>query len=335
MNPSMRKPIDWRHGARLAIAVVLAFGVSALFGLPENFWAVMSALIVVRPTAGSTLGAGWDRVRGTLGGTAIGLAGVWIFHGVHHGDPTANGLALTIVAALAFASAVVPGLRSAPLSALIVLNSSGIPGHSAVDIAELRAIEIAIGVASGIALSLAFATHAREHFVTTSAAWLREAGRKCLEDLTTNVDEDARTAAREQQRRTLREIAELAVGADREARWLGRFARRKAAPIDRVACARVMTRIAHDVGSIVRAVGCAPEPIDDAVRRTLGEAIASACAATADALGGEPLARAGFGPLKRWSTPAESPVAWIAPSATLVLQDLRQLARATATEDKA
>jgi uncharacterized membrane protein YccC len=57
-----------RYGARLAAAVLLSFAVSALLRLPEGFWAVMSALIVVRPDTGSTLGAGWDRVRGALGG---------------------------------------------------------------------------------------------------------------------------------------------------------------------------------------------------------------------------------------------------------------------------
>jgi uncharacterized membrane protein YccC len=329
---SRRGHVDWRHGTRLAIAVVFAFGVSALLGLPESFWAVMSALIVVRPTAGSTLGAGWDRVRGTLGGTITGLVGVWLLHGVRHGDTTATGLTLAIVAALAFASAVVPGLRSAPLSALIVLNSGGIPGHSAVDVAELRALEIAIGVASGIALSLAFATHARERFVATSAAWLRESGTRAMR---AEEPPEVRDAHRERTRSTLREIAELAVGADREARWLGRFGRSKAPPINRVAAARVMTRIASDIGAIERAAGCAPRAIDDATRAQIGDAIASACAATADALDGTPLRRAALAPLKRWSTADEMPVAWIAPGATLLLQDLGVLARLLAPRDEA
>jgi uncharacterized membrane protein YccC len=30
----------------------------------------------MRPTTGSTLGAGWDRVWGTLAGTVFGLGGV-------------------------------------------------------------------------------------------------------------------------------------------------------------------------------------------------------------------------------------------------------------------
>eukprot|EP01036_Dinobryon_divergens_P010090 gene10090-13509_t len=58
----------WRPGVQLAGAVALAWIVSVALHLPESFWAVMSVLIVMRPSAGSTLDAGWDRVRGTAAG---------------------------------------------------------------------------------------------------------------------------------------------------------------------------------------------------------------------------------------------------------------------------
>jgi uncharacterized membrane protein YccC len=45
------------HGLQLAAAIVLAYGVSTLLGLPESFWAVIRALIVLRPSAGATLDA--------------------------------------------------------------------------------------------------------------------------------------------------------------------------------------------------------------------------------------------------------------------------------------
>jgi uncharacterized membrane protein YccC len=313
---------DWRHGLRLAIAVVVSFVVSTAFGLPESFWAVMSALIVVRPTAGSTLGAGWDRVRGTLSGTVIGLGGVWL-HQVGIGSHTST---LAIIAIVAFLSAVVPAMRSAPISALIILDSGGIAGHSALDVAGLRAIEIAIGVATGVAISLvAFATHARERFADASAAWLRKAARQAAADLTGASDEVDRDARREQTRKELREIAELAVGADREARWLKSIGRHPAT-IDRVACARVMVRLASDIGAVVRVAGCAPTPLDEATRRSLADAVATACETTAAAMTDPTTeARHGLSSLRRWSAVAESPVAWIAPPSLLLLQDLRHL----------
>ena len=42
-----------RHGVQLALAVLAAYAISASFGLPESLWAVMSALIVVRPNTGT------------------------------------------------------------------------------------------------------------------------------------------------------------------------------------------------------------------------------------------------------------------------------------------
>ena len=94
-----------RHGVQLALAVLAAYAVSASFGLPESLWAVMSALIVVRPNTGTTLSAGWTRLAGTLFGTLAGIAGVWLRH---HGA-SLPVVTLSVVAGLAFASAVVFG----------------------------------------------------------------------------------------------------------------------------------------------------------------------------------------------------------------------------------
>ena len=304
------------HAAQLAIAVVVSWSVSAACGLPENLWAVMSALIVLRPTAGSTLGAGWDRVRGTLVGTAVGLAGVWIGHG--------TTTILAIVAILAFASALVPALRSAPIAALIVLSSAGIPGHSAVDVAELRAVEIAIGVATGVLVSLfAFAVHARDAFDRAAAAWLRAA-----------VDADA-----ESSRTRLRALAVLAVGADREAvlmRWLGRerptvsgFAALSptyapSSGADRIRQARLLARTGADLNALWRALDADPVPADAARRRAVNKAVADALAATAPTFETDALDRAALRGLKAL---ADEPRAWLAPHARLLLQDLAALAR--------
>ncbi|RYF44300.1 MAG: hypothetical protein EOO27_43735, partial [Comamonadaceae bacterium] len=80
MKPAWLEDADHRHGMQMALAVLLAYATSIALRLPEGFWAVMSALIVMRPSAGGTMGAGWDRVRGTAVGTAAGLFGVWLRH---------------------------------------------------------------------------------------------------------------------------------------------------------------------------------------------------------------------------------------------------------------
>jgi len=138
------------HGLQLAGAVILAYATSRLVGLPEHFWAVMSALIVMRPNSGGTLDAGWDRARATVVGVMSGLFGVWLQQiGVNVIAST-----LAIVAMLSFASAASPALRSAPIAALIILAAGDLPGHSALQAAVLRVVQIAIGigVAMGVAL---------------------------------------------------------------------------------------------------------------------------------------------------------------------------------------
>ena len=149
--PSMR--CEHVHdGVQLAVSVVLAYLVSALLGLPENFWAVMSTLIVLRPDTDMTLDAGWDRVRGTLVGAVCGLAGVGL---VQVGAPTLP-TTLTIVCLLAFGSAAAAWLRSAAVAALIILAASDLAGHSAPQAALLRVAQILIGVGVAMAVALVF-----------------------------------------------------------------------------------------------------------------------------------------------------------------------------------
>jgi uncharacterized membrane protein YccC len=145
-----RRRIDWRQGVQLGAAVVLAHVASRLLVLPEALWSVMSVLIVMRPDAGATLAAGWERLRGTMAGAACGLGGVWLRQrGLDAGE-----VAFGIAALLAFATGAVPGWRSAPIAALIVLASHALPNHSPMQVALLRVVQIALGV--GAAFGVAF-----------------------------------------------------------------------------------------------------------------------------------------------------------------------------------
>jgi uncharacterized membrane protein YccC len=256
---AMIPAVDIRHGAQLAAAVVLSYLASAAFGLPEGFWAVMSALIVTRPDTGATLGAGWDRIRGTLLGTMCGLAGVWLSH-VGLGAPAAT---LAIVAMLAFASAGVPILRSAPITALIVLSSGGIAGHSAMQVAGLRVAEIGIGVTIGLAISVALpAARAGSRFDAECAAVLRMVAAQMSHALGENVQtEDERDAERTEMRAALRRLLMLGNSATQESKWsLRRLIRRvgggasedaaKRPPHDRIA--KLVMRTSQDAAMLGR-----------------------------------------------------------------------------------
>lgn len=289
------------HGVQLAVAVVAAWAVSSALHLPESLWAVMSALIVVRPNAGASVGAGWARLGGTVLGTLCGVGGVWLRH--HGIDLTLA--TLLIVALLAFASATLPLIASAPVAALIVLSSGSVPGHSALQVAWLRGAEVGIGVLVGLAVSLLLrAARAGARF-DASCASLLDAFAQALE-AGADAQRDASVRLR------LRELGVAALQADREANWLARVRRRPAQSKAHVQQAGLVARIHQD--SVVASRLLAASPSTGA---------AQALRATAQAL------RSGTAPDLSVLDLAGAPAAAAGPLG-LLAQDLRSLARLAA-----
>ncbi len=326
---------NWRHGIQLAAAVVVSYLLSSALGLPEGLWAVMSSLIVMRPTTGSTLGAGWERLRGTLAGTLFGLGGIWL----HHLGVAMPLATLGIVALLALSSAWFPAMRSAPITALIVLSSAGIAGQPAFRVAGLRVAEITIGVLTGLAISLiGLRSRARTRFDTATAAALRHIAADVRCSLAKappapEQKEEMSTALRLE----LRELAVLAVSADREARlWRSRQQSRWGGGDECTRTARLMVRISHDVAVFPRLAESGPLAREDAAWSALaaaaGEALddAANCLETQDTPEFQALRRfCAFGGLEA-AAPANSPrspIPWAAPMARLLLRDLTGLAR--------
>lgn len=286
-----------RHGVQLALAVLAAYAISASLGLPESLWAVMSALIVVRPNTGTTLSAGWTRLAGTLFGTLAGIAGVWLRH---HGA-SLPVVTLCVVAGLAFASAVLPLFASAPIAALIVLSSTAIPGHGALQVAGLRGIEVGIGVLTGVLVSLALrGAGATARFDAACPALLRR--------LAALLDPGGGAGAIDAEIRTkLRELAVLAAGADTEARWL-----RRSRGADRHRkLAGLMARLFQDVSVLGRLL---PADSAEPARRVALAALEQA----ADASPAQPRIEA--------ATPGSIDTALAAPL-QLLIDDLRLFAR--------
>jgi uncharacterized membrane protein YgaE (UPF0421/DUF939 family) len=329
-----------RHGLQLAVAVIVSYLASAAVGLPEGFWAVMSTLIVVRPDTGATIGAGWDRVRGTVLGTACGLLGVWMRH-LGIGVPEAT---LTIVALLAFASAGVPILRSAPITALIILSSGGIAGHSAVQVAGLRVAEIAIGVVVGLVVSVVVpAARAHARFNAECAAVLRL--------IAAQVDRSMRHAAigaaekeasATQMRAELRKLAMLADSADLEHRLF----RRKAKDSDAATeprhrkVAQLITRLNQDASLLGRVFDVLPEHRDDFDWADLKKAALDSLLGCAEALNSatprdlSPLIRIdkSLAEHRRTSAGTDDPATLLAGPLRLLIDDLRALGRLTVAQ---
>ena len=158
---------ELRHALRVVTAVVAAFAVVKLLGLPQGWWAVITALLVVQTSVGGSLKAALDRLWGTIAGALYGaLVAITIPH------MSDLGLALAIAAAvlpLAFLAAVNAIFRVAPVTALIVLLP--IYGHAASPLISAldRVFEIIIG--NIVALAVTFAIFpARAHSQLREAA---------------------------------------------------------------------------------------------------------------------------------------------------------------------
>ncbi len=210
------------HGLRLAAAVLLGYFVAVLIGLPERFWVVITVLIVMRADADSALAAGWERARGTVLGSVIGLLGVVL----HHYGANSTLISLTIISSLAFASAAVPMLRSAAVAALIILGAGELAGHSIVHVALLRVLQITIGIAVSMALVLSTAKlNTRSRLLATCATLL---GRLALQlqmhgarSEPTETEAETNGAA---MRSALLGLATLANSADKKFPWSQRQA---------------------------------------------------------------------------------------------------------------
>ncbi len=210
-------PQALHHGVQLAACVLLGYGMAVALGLPERFWVVITVLIVMRADADSVVDAGWDRVQGTVVGAVAGLLGVYL----QSVGANVMAVTLTIVSVLAFASAAQPLLRSSAVAALIVLGAGAIAGHSAMAVALLRVVQIAIGVGVCIVLALVTAQYSTRARLLAGGATLL--GRLSLQLRMRGV----RAAPTETQaeagamavRTALQGLATLAHSADRRYPW--------------------------------------------------------------------------------------------------------------------
>jgi uncharacterized membrane protein YccC len=145
-----RYDAELKHALRVAIAVGVSFAIADVLNLPQGYWAVITAVLVVQTSIGGTLGASRDRLLGTVVGAVVG--GIAAF--VRPETPLGEGLALVICTAILMVPAVLyPSLRIAPVTAVIMIVGS--PSHEGSLLAAgYRVAEIAIGSVIGLAVTL-------------------------------------------------------------------------------------------------------------------------------------------------------------------------------------
>jgi uncharacterized membrane protein YccC len=154
---------------RMTVAGLLAYVLAELFTLPRGYWAVFSAIIIVQASVGGSVKATIDRVIGTIGGAVAGGALGYL---LPHETVLLLSLGVALVIALVlltFVAALRPNYRIAPLTAVIVLLTSGAQQLGPLESALYRIFEITLGSFVGLGISLVLLP-ARAHELVISAA---------------------------------------------------------------------------------------------------------------------------------------------------------------------
>ncbi len=149
---------EQRFAIRVMVASFLSFMLARTLGLPQGYWVMLTAVIVMQSNIGSSLKAASDRLTGTV----VGALGGFLATLVAANSLVAEGLVIALVLGpLAFLSAANPRFKIAPITAIIVVLSR--TGHEpAFWLAVERVGEIVLGGFIGVAVAL-FVLPARAH----------------------------------------------------------------------------------------------------------------------------------------------------------------------------
>ncbi len=148
-----------KHAARTAVATVATLLLVEALGLPQGYWAVITAVIVMQANLGGSIRAGWSRLAGTAVGAIFGiLAAMALGQGW-----LAVGLAVFATITIC---TLVPHLRDsarvAGITAVIVILA-GHPGEAPAWLGLFRFIEISVGIVTALVIStVVFPSRARE-----------------------------------------------------------------------------------------------------------------------------------------------------------------------------
>jgi uncharacterized membrane protein YccC len=142
-----------RFCLRMTLVVLLAFAVSQMLTIPlHGLWVVLTAVVVTQMSAGGSLRATAEYMVGTLSGVVYaGALGALIPHTTAIEEA---GLLALAIAPLALIAAIKPSFRVAPFTAVLVLLISGQLDQGPIESALNRLLEVGLGGAVAMAVSL-------------------------------------------------------------------------------------------------------------------------------------------------------------------------------------
>ncbi|MCW3473434.1 FUSC family protein [Limobrevibacterium gyesilva] len=141
--------------ARMMISTMLAYALAVVLQLPQGYWAVLTTIIVTQNSIGGSLKAAMDRLVGSVCGALVGTVAAVLL--TAH-TPVAIGLALVAaLTPLVLLTAFVPDYRVAPITAIIVLLSTGAATQGPLGYAFDRLLEIMLGSVIGVVVAVLIA----------------------------------------------------------------------------------------------------------------------------------------------------------------------------------
>jgi uncharacterized membrane protein YccC len=269
---------ELRFCLRMTVAALMALTIVQSLALPlHGLWTVLTAVVVTQLSVGGSLRATIEYVVGTLGGAVYaGAMGALIPHTTAIAQDFV--LALTI-APLALAAAINPNFRVAPFSAVLVVLLSGQLGQSPVESALNRFLEVALGGAVAVFVSvLVFPERAHGLARGAAAQILRKMAEvlaKLLSGFTRNLDTAAIADLQGGLGRSVTACQAIATEAKRER--MVPFAREP----DPAALSRTLLRLRHDLVILGRAAAI---PLPDAFAERLGPPLARVSAEASEFL---------------------------------------------------
>jgi uncharacterized membrane protein YccC len=136
----------------MSVFGLLAYVLADSFALPQGYWAVFSAIIIVQASVGGSIKATTDRLIGTIGGAVAGGAVAYL---LPHTSVLSLGIALVIaLVPLTLVAALWPNYRIAPLTAVVVLLTPGAQQLGPLDPAFHRMSKLRLAASSASACHL-------------------------------------------------------------------------------------------------------------------------------------------------------------------------------------
>ena len=243
-----------RFCVRAIVNALLAFGVTHMLAIPlHGQWAVPTAVAVIQMSIGGSLKAAAEYIIGTIGGALYATIVAALV-------PTSTELSFAFALALAvgplaYAAAIRPSLRVAPVTAVLVLMISTKLGEAPIGLACDRLLEVAIGLL--VALTVSFLVlPAPAHTLGLSAARVLELMARALPAIISGFADRLsplqKLRVQDEVGEAVRGFAEVAADAKGE-----RIANLAPDP-DPALLARTLRRLRHDLVILGRAASPLP-----------------------------------------------------------------------------